>query len=184
MKYLFLILFIVGCGSNLVAFSVDDNSFNIDRRIVDTCEILKDYSSCLEVGDRNKCENEVLNNPTFVDIEKDKNFLSRQYCIDNELDKFTGQSCQSIAKAASGKSASCRGGSATKFSYTNKDCGLDEEWGECNERLAAEQAKQKAGYDNLSLCKSQAEKVVGYYNLLKCDKLLSAINTTNATMNK
>ena len=106
MKYLFLILFIVGCGSNLVAFSVDDNSFNIDHRIVDWCKVVGDYSSCLKVDDEKKCEDKAAFSPVFDDIENDKNFLSRQHCIDNELDKFTGQSCQSIEDAIFGQESS------------------------------------------------------------------------------
>ena len=105
MKYLFLILFIVGCGSNLTAFSVDDNSFNIDHRIVDWCKIVGDYSSCLKVDDEKKCEDKAAFSPVFDDIAKDKNFLKRQHCIDNEFDKFTGQSCQSIEDAIFGQGA-------------------------------------------------------------------------------
>ena len=129
MKYLFLILFIVGCGSNLVAFSVDDNSFNIDRRIVDLCGMIKETSSCLEVNNERECEDELLSRfqPVIDDFENDKNFLGYQYCMNNELDKFTGKSCQSISDVFRGNKAPCREeDSSTTFAYVDAPVSLDD----------------------------------------------------------
>ena len=148
MKYLFLILFIVGCGSNLVAFSVDDNSFNIDRRIVDLCGVIKETSSCLEVNNERECEDELSSRfqPVIDDFENDKNFLGYQYCMNNELDKFTGKSCQSISDVFRGNKAPCREeDSSTTFAYVDAH---DDPYG-CEgllfdeSEMSAEQAEQK-----------------------------------------
>ena len=159
MKYLFLILFIVGCGSDPVAFS-------IDHKIVDWCKINKAFLSCVEADDRNKCEDEIRSNPSLTSIAQaiaqangflEEDFISHQYCIDNELDKLTGQSCQSIQSI---------------MAKLNNICPL---------RLPVppDILNNNSEVPTEVPCISLDESMERIYNLLKCDKLLNLYTTIN-----